>query len=190
MFWLAVIGLGILLGFCFFLKETRPSKLLEQEVSALRRKLPGREIKTLNPDVAPDFRTLIVMTLLRPIRLLFTEPIIMAVSFMGSVTCALFYLQAESIPLVFEAYGWSTATASLGFIPILLGCLVSFCTRFYDHDHLVKIIKRGRSIEPEDKLTGFAVAAPCLAGGKSHPQPPQSNTKEQDSGSSPGPSPH
>ena len=89
----------------------------------------------------------------------------MAVAFMGSVTCALFYLQAESIPLVFEAYGWSTATASLGFIPILLGCLVSFCTRFYDHDRLAKIVKSGRSIEPEDKLTGFSLAAPCLAGG-------------------------
>ena len=113
-FWLAVIGLAILLGFCFLLKETRPSKLLEREVSAHRRKLPGREIKTLNPDVAPDFRTLLIVTLLRPIRLLFTEPIIMAVSFMGSVTCALFYQQAESIPLVFEVVHGNGIT---GFYP-------------------------------------------------------------------------
>lgn len=165
-FWIAAIGLGILLGFCFLLRETRPSLLLEREVNALRKKLPGREIKTLNPDMAPDFKTLIMVTLLRPLRLLFVEPIIMAVAFMGSVTCALFYLQAESLPLVFEAYGWSPAAASLGFLPVLLGCLTSFFTRFYDHHHLAKIMKSGRAVEPEDKLTGFALAAPFLAGGK------------------------
>lgn len=92
----------------------------------------------------------------------------MAVAFMGSVTCALFYLQAESIPLVFEAYGWSSAAASLGFVPILLGCLISSLTRFYDHHHLAQIIESGKSVEPEDKLTGFAIAAPLLAGGKSY----------------------
>ena len=105
-----------------------------------------------------------VLTLFRPLRLLLTEPIIMAVAFMGSVTCALFYLQAESILLVYEAYGWRSATASLGFVPILLGCLVSFWTRFYDNSHLAKVVKR-RQVEPEDKLFGFALAAPCLAGG-------------------------
>ncbi|RAK96239.1 MFS general substrate transporter [Aspergillus ibericus CBS 121593] len=164
-FYMAAIGLGVLLGFCFSLRETRPSLLLEREVSVLRKHQPSRDIKTLNPDVAPDFHTLIVVTLLRPLRLLFTEPIIMAVAFMGSITCALFYLQAESIPLVFEAYGWSTATASLGFVPVLLGCLFSSLTRFYDHHHLATIIKGGRAVEPEDKLRGFALAAPCLAGG-------------------------
>lgn len=166
-FWMAVIGLAALLGFCFTLRETRPSLLLEREVDALRTKLPGKDIKTLNPDAAPDFKTLVMVTLLRPLRLLSTEPIVMAVAFMGSVTCALFYLQAESIPLVFQDYGWSTATASLGFIPVLLGCLASSFTRFYDHHHLDMIIKSGRSVEPEDKLTGFALAAPFLAGGKS-----------------------
>jgi hypothetical protein len=122
---------------------------------------------TLNPDAAPDFKILIMVTLLRPLRLLFTERIVMAVSFMGSITCALFYLQAESLLLMFEAYGWSTATASLGFIPILLGCLTSSFTRFFDHHRLSMITKSGRSVEPEDKLTGFAIAAPFLAGGKS-----------------------
>jgi len=167
-FWMAVIGLGILFVFCLSLRETRPSLLLEREVDALRKKLPGRDLKTLNPDAAPDFKTLIRVTLLRPLRLLFTEPIIMMVAFMGSVTFALFYLQAESLLLVFQAYGWQTQTASLSFVPILLGCLASSSMRFYDHHHLSKIVKYGKSIEPEDKLTGLAVAAPCLAGGKSN----------------------
>jgi hypothetical protein len=129
--------------------------------------MPGREIKTLNPDSVPDIRTLFTVTLFRPLRLLLTEPIVIAVAFMGSVTCALFYLQAESLLLVFEEYGWSTAQASLSFIPILLGCLASSLTRFYDHHKIAKIIQGNGFVEPEDKLTGFALAAPCLTGGKS-----------------------
>lgn len=160
---MAAIGLGILLGFCFTLHETRPSLLLEREAAIVRKKFPEHDIKILNPDAAPDFKTLIVVTLLRPLRLLFTEPIIAVVAFMGSVTCALFYMQAESIPLVFEAYGWSTSAASLGFVPMLLGCIASFSTRFYDSQNLRNIRRSGRAIEPEDKLTGFAIAAPFLA---------------------------
>lgn len=171
MFWLVSIGLGILLVFCLFLKETRPSKILEQEVASLRKLVPDREIKTLNPDSVPDVKTLITVTLSRPLRLLLTEPIIVAVAFMGSVTCALFYLQAESLLLVFEAYGWSTAAASLAFVPILLGCMASTFTRFYDHQKLAKIAAQKKIVEPEDKLTGFAIAAPCLAGGASRKVP-------------------
>ncbi|KAK1138946.1 hypothetical protein N8T08_001645 [Aspergillus melleus] len=164
-FYLAAIGLGILLGFCLFLHETRPSLLLEREVAILRKSQPGRDIKPLNPDKMLDFKTMVTVTCIRPVRLLLTEPIIMTVSFMGAVICALFYLQAESLPLVYEAYGWPTATASLGFIPILLGCGMSTFVRFYDQHHLEKIARSGRTIEPEDKLTGFAIATPCLAGG-------------------------
>ncbi|KAK6209390.1 hypothetical protein LQW54_006243 [Pestalotiopsis sp. IQ-011] len=164
-FWMAAAALAIVLGFCLFIHETRPSLLLEREAMKVRKELPHTDLKILNPDAAPDIKALVTLTLVRPVRLLCTEPIIMAVSFMGSVTCALFYLQAESIPLVFEAYGWNTATASLGFIPILLGCLASFITRFHDHAKLAGIKATGAYVEPEDKLTGFTIAAPCLAGG-------------------------
>jgi hypothetical protein len=86
---------------------------------------------------------------------------------MGAVTTAIFYAQAESIPLVFELYGWSPAAASLGFVPLLLGALASFLVRFVDHRILDKIVRSNKRIEPEDKLTGFAIAAPFLAVGKS-----------------------
>ncbi|QIW96717.1 hypothetical protein AMS68_002235 [Peltaster fructicola] len=163
--YMPAIGLGILFLFCLTLQETRPSLLLQREVDAARKKLPMPEIKILNPDAAPGLKALIALTLLRPIHLLFTEPIVMAVAFIGTVTCALFYLQAESIPLVFESYGWSPASASLGFIPVILGCLASFFVRFLDQAKLRRVVHSRRRIEPEDKLTGFAIAAPALAFG-------------------------
>ncbi|KAL9025247.1 MAG: hypothetical protein Q9196_005898 [Gyalolechia fulgens] len=164
-FYLAAIGLGVLFVFCLLLSESRPSLLLEREVAPLRKEMPGTSLKTLNPDATPDYRTLVQVTLIRPLRLLFTEPIVMVVAILGSVTCVLFYLSAESLLLVFEAYGWSAQSASLSFIPIVIGCLCGFFTRLHDHRHLARRRKSGKPLEPEHKLLGFALAAPSLAVG-------------------------
>ena len=123
-------------------------------------------MKTLNPDFTPDFRTFTQMTLIRPLRLLCTEPIIIMVAVVGSVTCDLFYLSAESLLLVFQAYRWNGQSASLSFIPIMIGCLAGFLTRLYDHHHLANRVKSGRSLEPEHKLLGLSLARPSLAAGK------------------------
>ncbi|KAK4998344.1 hypothetical protein LTR66_002410 [Elasticomyces elasticus] len=89
--------------FCLLLKESRPSLLLEREVATFRKTGLDVVMKTLSPDSAPDAKTLLQVTLVRPLPLLFTELIVMMVASMGSVTCALFYLTAESLLLVFEA---------------------------------------------------------------------------------------
>lgn len=167
MLYLPAIGLGILTIFCLTLRETRPSLLLQRELKLVCKQFPEHDLRILNPDAAPGLKALITVTLFRPLRLLFTEPIVMAVAFMGSVTCALFYLQAESIPLVFGTYGWSDATASLGFVPVALGCMASFVVRFLDHRKLRRVTQAHGKVEAEDKLTGFAIAAPCLAFGRS-----------------------
>ena len=166
---MAAIGLGVLLIFCFFIDESRPSLLLEREIAVLRKALPDFPMKTSSPDSAPTLKVLIRVTLLRPLRLLFTEPIVMLVAIMGSVTCALFYLSAESLLLVFEAYGWTMQSASLSFLPIALGCLCGFLTRLHDHRYLGKRTGSGGRLEPEDKLFGFWLAAPSLATGKCTP---------------------
>ena len=162
-FYIVAIGLGILFGFCLLLKESRPSLLLKRDVALLRKVHPKVDLQAQDPDSTPDMRSLVQVTLIRPLRLLFTEPIVLTVAFLGSVTCAIFYLSAESLLLVFQQYGWSAKYASLSFIPIVLGCLLGFLTRLYDHRHLARVVKRGKALEPEDKLFGFAVAAPCLA---------------------------
>lgn len=120
----------------------------------------------LNPDSALNFRVLVQITLIRPLRLLFTEPIVMIVATLGSVTCALFYLSAEALLLIFESYGWSPQSASLSFIPIIIGCLCGFFTRLYDYQRLSDRKESGKPLEPEHKLLGFSLAAPSLAIGK------------------------
>ena len=82
---------------------------------------------------------------------------------MDSVATTLFYLQAESLLIVYQSLGLSATQASLSLIPVGLGCLLGFLPRFYDHRLLNRHRKEGKSLEPEDKLFGFALGAPILA---------------------------
>ena len=82
---------------------------------------------------------------------------------MDSVATALFYLQAESLLIVYTLLGFSETQASLSLVPVGIGCLLGFLPRFYDHWLLTERRKLGRILEPEDKLLGFAIGVPVLA---------------------------
>ncbi|KAL9612363.1 MAG: hypothetical protein Q9167_003050 [Letrouitia subvulpina] len=148
---------------CLGLRESRPSILLEQYVSIVRELEPGKKLLVRNPDKVKDLRTLIRITLIRPLRLLCTEPIIMIVSFIGSVVNTIFYLFVEAFPVVYDDFGFSERQASLIFVGIGVGLCFGFFPRMYDR-HIIKIRqKKGQVLEPEDKLFGFALATPVLA---------------------------
>lgn len=82
---------------------------------------------------------------------------------MDSVATTLFYLQAESLLIVYTSLDFSGTQASLSLIPVGIGCLLGFLPRFYDDWLLAKRRKQGKALEPEDKLFGFALGAPVLA---------------------------
>ena len=79
MFYIAAIGTGVTFVLCLGIRETRPSLLLEREVSALRKASDLGLHQTRNPDHIPNLKTFMDVTLVRPLRLLFTEPIIIMV---------------------------------------------------------------------------------------------------------------
>lgn len=82
---------------------------------------------------------------------------------MGSVVCATFWLFAEALPLVYGSFGFSKQEASLAFIPIGIGLFFGIFTRLHDQRVLADRRRNGTAAEPEDKLYGFAIAAPTLA---------------------------
>ncbi|GFF54215.1 polyamine transporter 2 [Aspergillus udagawae] len=73
------------------------------------------------------------------------------------------YLFTESFSVVYSEFGWSSRATSLPFIVLFPGILASGLVRFWDHHQLNKRQKGGISPEPEDKIGGFAIAAPALA---------------------------
>ena len=162
-FYIAAIITGILFLLCLPLSESRSSLVLEHEVAKIRRTMPSCIFKTSNPDHTPDWSTLIRCTLIRPLRLLFSEPIIVLVAIMGAASCSVWYMFADALLITFQGYGWSQAQASLSFIPISVGCLCGFLPRIYDYHKVGLRQRQHQTTTPESVLFGFAIAAPALA---------------------------
>ena len=84
---------------------------------------------------------------------------------MDSMSTVLFYLQAESLLIVYTSLSFSRTQASLSLVPVGIGCLLDFFPRFYDKRVLKSRRSRGQELEPENKLSGLALGAPALAVG-------------------------
>ena len=150
-----VLSLGI--------RESRPSLLLERRVAVLRKSTGHISFRIRNPDYVPDFKSFVHTSLIRPLHLLFAEPIVLLVTIMSAVSFGLIYFFAEALPVVYGSFGFSERQASLAFIPIGIGLMGGVFTRLYDRRILQRRRKQNKPLEPEDKLVGFAIAAPVLA---------------------------
>ncbi|OQD77508.1 hypothetical protein PENDEC_c002G05180 [Penicillium decumbens] len=165
MFYIAAIVTAIIALALFGIRESRPSLLLEREVAKVRKETGISTLKALNPDHTPDLRTFARQAFLRPIHLFFTEPIVFMVSIMSAVAFAMIYLFTEALPLVYESMGFSEESSNLPFIAISIGLLLGLLTRIKDHHMVHKHEEQDLPLEPEDKLLGFSIGAPMLAGG-------------------------
>ncbi|KAI9877798.1 MAG: hypothetical protein M1830_002769 [Pleopsidium flavum] len=157
----AIAGLSALL--LLAIRESRASQLLERRVCAIRKATGDSSLRIQTLDHAPNLRTFIRLALFRPLYLLFTEPIVLMVSIMSAIAFGLIYLFTEVLPIVYGSYGFTVQQTSLAFIPIGIGLVCCVFTRLYDRNLIVKRGKSGQSLSPENKLTGFAIAAPALA---------------------------
>ncbi|PWN86660.1 MFS general substrate transporter [Acaromyces ingoldii] len=103
-------------------------------------------------------RTSLSLSLVRPLVLLATEPIVSCLSLWISFAWGTLYLFLESIPLVFSQYGFSQG---LGFGGLAVGALIGFAMHLvYLHSTNVRT-----SSMPETRLLEASFGAPLFAGG-------------------------
>ncbi|KAI1854654.1 hypothetical protein JX265_007478 [Neoarthrinium moseri] len=164
-FYIAAIVLAVTTCSLFALRESRPSLILSREVAMIRESTGLDDLQALNPDFTPDLSTFARMALFRPARLFFTEPIIFMVAVISAVAAAIVYLFTVALPTVYEQFGFSEESASLPFLAIGLGLILSVFTRLIDDRIVARLQQQGRPLKPEDKLLGFSTGAPALACG-------------------------
>ncbi|KAF4627954.1 hypothetical protein G7Y89_g10196 [Cudoniella acicularis] len=163
-FYVAAVVTGVLTVLLFLIRESRPSLLLVREVASLRKKMGDDNLQALNPDHAPDLHTFSRLALTRPLHLFFTEPIVFMVALMSAAAFALIYLFTEALPPIYESLGFTLKTASLQFLAIAIGLTAGILTRLLDMRTLARHHRQGLPLTPEDKLIGFSIGAPVLAG--------------------------
>ncbi|KAG9519586.1 MFS general substrate transporter, partial [Aureobasidium melanogenum] len=112
-------GLALLL---FLLEETYPPVILVNKAAELRRRTKNWGIHAKQEEIEINLRELIEKNLGRPMRMLFTEPIVLLLSIYMAFVYGLLYLFLTFYPIVFQrVHGMSPGVGGLPYFGMILG---------------------------------------------------------------------
>lgn len=120
---LGFIGLALSL---IFLEETYPPVILVNKAADLRRRTRNWGIHAKHEEIEIDLRELLEKNLSRPMRMLFTEPIVLLISIYMAFIYGLLYLFLTFYPMVFQQiHGFNAGVGGLPFFGMIVGELLS-----------------------------------------------------------------
>ncbi|KAJ5584378.1 Peptidase M20 [Penicillium hispanicum] len=128
--WRWTAWLGSLMGFTafvldvLFLEETYAPVLLTKKARSLRHKTGDWSLHSKHEEIEVNGKELVVTYLARPLRLLFTEPLVCLISIYLAFIYGLMYLFLTAYPLVFQGvHGFSPGVAGLAYMGIVVGII-------------------------------------------------------------------
>lgn len=109
-----------------FLEETYPPVVLVEKANELRRATQKWGIYAKQEEVEVDFKELVSKSFSRPLRLLFTEPIIFLLSIYMAFIYGLLYLFLAAYPIVFqEIHSINEDVGGLPYFGMVFGMLLA-----------------------------------------------------------------
>ncbi|KAH6847897.1 major facilitator superfamily domain-containing protein [Chaetomium sp. MPI-CAGE-AT-0009] len=109
-----------------FLNETYPPTILVGKAAELRRRTLNWGIHAKQEEIEIDVRELITKNFSRPMRLLFTEPIVTLISVYMAFIYGLLYLFLTAYPFVFQGvHSMSAGVAGLTFFGMITGQIIA-----------------------------------------------------------------
>lgn len=150
----AIMGYASLALAVFFQDETYGPVILVSKASELRRLTRNWGIHAKQEEVEVDLKELAVKNVSRPLRILFTEPIVLVVTIYMSFIYGLLYLNLTAYALVFgEVYGWSLGVAGIPYMSLIVGVMIGFLCVILMNGNYVKKLKANNNIPvPEWRL--------------------------------------
>lgn len=110
----------------FFLEETYPPVILVTKAAELRRRTKNWGIHAKQEEIEIDFRELVTKNFSRPLRLLFTEPIVLLLSIYMSFIYGLLYLFLTAYPIVFQRiHGMTPGIGGLPYLGMVIGMITA-----------------------------------------------------------------
>lgn len=151
--------------------ETRTSIMLDQLAKKKRKENPGLNIYGPNEVRSWSERFSvreILITWIRPFKMLMTEPIVLTLSLLSGFSDALIFMFIQSFALVYANWNFSTVALGLSFLPILVGYVIAWLSFF-------PVIRKNTSqrqqnpldehMQYESRLWWLLYTAPCLSVG-------------------------
>lgn len=142
-FWIQLIIGGVTQLIHFFLvPETRATILTDRE--ATRRRKSGEDDNIYGPGTFQkglDLKECLAIWK-RPFVMFVTEPIVLFLSLLSGFSDALIFICMESVPLVFDQWGFTTITKGLVFCAIIIGYLIAYFIHLPDIARQFHILKK------------------------------------------------
>lgn len=135
-------------------EETYGPVILVSKASELRRMTRNWGIHAKQEEVEVDLKELAIKNISRPLRILFTEPIVLVITVYMSFIYGLLYLNLTAYALVFEGvYGFSLGVAGIPYMALIVGVMIGFVTIVLLNGDYVKKLEANNNIPvPEWRL--------------------------------------
>ncbi|KAK0286261.1 hypothetical protein LTR91_017527 [Friedmanniomyces endolithicus] len=150
----ALMGFSACILAFFFQRESYGPVILVEKAANLRRLTRNWGIHAKQDEVEVDLGELLKKNLSRPIRILFTEPIILLVTIYLSFIYGLLYLNLTAYGLVFgQVYGWAPGVNGLPYFGLIIGVFIGFLSILATQPGYVKKLKANNNVPvPEWRL--------------------------------------
>ncbi|KAF9463757.1 MFS polyamine transporter [Collybia nuda] len=121
-YWVLFIFVGVSFILTLFIPETLAPVLLRRKAAKLRTDNQDQNYHTLEELERRPFKETLIIALIRPLVMLFREPIVLFMAFYLSFVYSLLYLLFFAFPIAFEEIrGFSPGITGVTFISIMLG---------------------------------------------------------------------
>ncbi|KAJ6531373.1 MFS polyamine transporter [Mycena vulgaris] len=160
-YWVLFIFSGLCFALTLFIPETLAPVLLRRKAAALRKSTGDEKYRSLAElDRTPLSETLKI-ALLRPIVMLFMEPVVLFMSFYLSFVYSLLYLLFFAFPIAFsEVRGFSGGMTGVTFVSIIIGIVIALALMPYQEKMYRKVTVHGTF--PEARLFPMLLGALTL----------------------------
>ena len=154
-----VFAIVALTTFC--LPELYAPVLLKRRAAQLRKSTGDPSYWHPHEQVKIDIKSIVTKHLSRPLRMLFTEPMVTCIALYASFVYALLYLTLEVFPIVFaQMRHYSLVVSTLPFLGLFVGVLVAVLVNLANQPRYARIVdQHGGKPVPEARLP------PMLIGG-------------------------
>lgn len=144
--------------------ETYAPALLKKRAQKLRKETGVNSYVTEQELDTRPFAERLRIFLLRPLQLLFLEPIVLFISLYMSVLYGLLYMFFVAYPIVYQGgKGWGRGPTGLMFIPLAIGVVLSaFCAPFVNK-HYLSLVARAPNGRPPAEARLIPMMFSCWA---------------------------
>lgn len=154
----------------FLLKETYGPRLLKKKAERMRRETGDMSYQTKEEKENKTLSASLSSSLVRPFRLLATQPIVQVLSLYMAYIYGLMYLMLGTFPLLWtspEHYNESTGIGGLNYISLGLGSLLGsqLCAFLNDRIYIHLKARNNNTGKPEFRIPLLSVAAIFIPAG-------------------------